>query len=395
MAALPGQLLALYLFGLLSASVLVAALYLLLRWRRERTVEVRRRDTVLVEHPVGRHRRARALAVLLLLTMLAWVFLGRFAVAPFFPYGDAGTNNTPPGRAMSVSAPSGASLAVSHYGDGNGPVLLLTHGWGADQREWKWLLGSLPPGTRAVTWDLPGLGASTPPRNRDYSLEQFAGDLNAVVGTVKDAPVVLVGHSVGGMINLEYARQHGDQLGQAVRGMVQANTTYTNPLETMKNAGRSRAMQEPVYEPFLHVVAAAAPVFRALGWLAYQSGLAHLQLAMQSFAGEQTWSQLDEIARYAYRSSPDVLARGILAMLHWDGSNVLATTKVPTLVISGEQDTTTLPMASDRMEHDMPLARRVRVSPAAHMGPVEQQRRYAQAVSAFTGGLQVSRADGP
>lgn len=392
MAALPGQLLALYLFGLITASVLLAAVYLLLHRRRPRTVAVRRGDGVVMQHHQP-NPRVEALALLLPLLMLAWVFLGRFAVAPFFPYGDARANDAPP-SAMTVDSPSGARLAVSRYGEGNGPVLVLTHGWGADQREWKWLLGSLPAATRVVTWDLPGLGASTPPRNREYSLPQLAGDLNAVVGTVKDGPVVLVGHSIGGMINLEYARQHGDQLGESVRGMVQLNTTYTNPLETMKNAERSRAMQEPVYEPFLHVVSAAAPVFRALGWLAYQSGLAHLQLATQSFAGGQTWRQLDETARYAYRSSPDVVARGVLAMLHWDGSDVLATAKVPTLVISGEQDSTTLPVASDRMERDMPLARRVRISPAAHMGPVEQELRYAQEVSAFTGSLQVARADG-
>jgi pimeloyl-ACP methyl ester carboxylesterase len=396
MAALPGQLLALYLFGLLATGVLAAALYLLLRHRRSRWVVAPRGSTVVVDNrrrellrPRG---RAEALAVLAALLMLAWVLFGRYAVAPFFPKGDARPNEAPPSRAATVDAPSGARLAVRHYGSGNGPVLVLTHGWGADQREWTWLLRSMPSDTRMVTWDLPGLGASTPPRGKEYSLPQLAGDLDAVVGTVKDAPVVLVGHSVGGMINIEYARQHGDRLGQVVRGMVQANTTFTNPLETMKNADRSRAMQKPVYEPLLHLVSAGAPVFRALGWLAYQSGLAHLQLAQQSFSGGETWQQLDEMARYAYRSSPDVMARGVLAMLRWDGSDALVSAKVPTLIISGEQDVTTLPVASDKMEREMPMARRVRISPAAHMGPVEQERRYAQAMSAFTSGLQVAQA---
>jgi len=74
------------------------------------------------------------------------------------------------------------------------------------------------------------------------------------------------------------------------------------------------------------------------GWLAYQSGLAHLQLATQSFAGAETWDQLDQMARYAYRSSPRVVARGVLAMLRWDGSNVLPKISVPTLIISGNEE---------------------------------------------------------
>jgi hypothetical protein len=194
MAALPGQLLALYLFGLLATGVLAAALYLLLRHRRSRWVAAPRGSTVVVDNrrrellrPRG---RAEALAVLAALLMLAWVLFGRYAVAPFFPKGDARPNEAPPSRAATVDAPSGARLAVRHYGSGNGPVLVLTHGWGADQREWTWLLRSMPSDTRMVTWDLPGLSASTPPRGKEYSLPQLAGDLDAVVGTVKDAPVV-------------------------------------------------------------------------------------------------------------------------------------------------------------------------------------------------------------
>jgi pimeloyl-ACP methyl ester carboxylesterase len=268
--------------------------------------------------------------------------------------------------------------------------LLLTHGWGADQREWSWLLRSLPQGTRVVTWDLPGLGASSPIPGQ-ATMAAMAGDLDAVVSSI-DGPVILVGHSIGGMLNLEYARRFPAKLGQQVTGIVQANTTYTNPVETKVGAERSRKLQEPVHEPALHVVEAVSPVFRALGWLAYQSGLAHLQLARQSFAGMQSWQQLDHMARYAYRSSPKVVAEGVLAMLDWDASDVLGRVRVPTLIISGAQDLTTLPEASDTMEKGIPSARQVRVSPAAHLGPVEQDRRYAQALAAFASGADVARA---
>lgn len=120
-----------------------------------------------------------------------------------------------------------------------------------------------------------------------------------------------------------------------------------------------------------------------VGLLGYQSGLAHIQLASQSFAGAETWDQLDEMAKYSYRSSPGVVAQGVLAMLHRDASDVLPTIKVPTLIISGAQDVTTLPVASDRMNHDIPSSVRLTVSPAAHLGPVEQFARYADAISSF------------
>jgi hypothetical protein len=56
MAALPGQLLALYLFGLLATGVLAAGLYLLLRHRRSRWVSTP------WEHGCGRQPSARVAA---------------------------------------------------------------------------------------------------------------------------------------------------------------------------------------------------------------------------------------------------------------------------------------------------------------------------------------------
>lgn len=63
---------------------------------------------------------------------------------------------------------------------------------------------------------------------------------------------------------------------------------------------------------------------------------------------------------------------------------MLPTIDVPTLIISGDEDTTTLPVASDRMQRDIKASTRVRVSPAAHLGPVERYKTYAEAIAAFT-----------
>jgi pimeloyl-ACP methyl ester carboxylesterase len=389
----PAQLITLYLLGLAAAGVLAAALYLLVRSRKPRTEVIQNSDGS--KHIESRQRpihtpagRRHALTILLPLAMLLLVFLGKFLVMPFFPRGDSG-ETTRTSQSTTVRGMSGSDLSVTRYGGQEGVTLLLTHGWGADQREWRWLLQSLPPGTRVVTWDLPGLGASEAIPGQ-YTMAAMAGDLDSVVSSI-GGPVILVGHSIGGMLNLEYAKRHPEKLGTTVSGLVQANTTYTNPAETKVNPERSRKLQEPFYKPALHVIAATSPVFRALGWLAYQSGLAHLQLAKQSFAGMQSWQQLDQMARYAYRSSPRVVAEGILAMLDWDASDVLPRIQVPTMIISGNQDLTTLPEASDTMAKSIPSAIRLRVTPAAHLGPVEQEAKYAQALAAFAGSEAVAR----
>ena len=381
----PAQLLILVLLGLFAAVVLVAALYLLHRASRPRVVQVRPQAAATGTPTQGDTRtlsRGPAIAFAIPLLMLAWVFAGKYLIAPFFPSGQP-ASALPEATWTTIRGASGAQIAVGQYGAADGPTLVFTHGWGADHRDWAYVIGSLPKQLRVIVWDLPGLGKSSGPGENDYSMSTLAADLDSVVSSVKGGPVVLVGHSIGGILNLEYARRFPQKLGQEVRGLVQANTTYTNPIATKKNAERSLKLQGPLLEPLMHVVSWASPVFRGLGWLAYQSGLAHVQLAMQSFAGAETWDQLDEKARYAYRSSPGVIARGVLAMVRWDGSQVLPKINVPTLIVSGEQDVTTLPTASDRMEKDIRSSVRISVSPAAHMGPVEQHQRYAEAIASF------------
>ena len=389
----PAQVLISALLGLLALAMLGIALYLLYRANKRHVVVVpvpdpadpARRDVL-----VARRRAppAKKPMIAFAIALLGFVFAGKYLVALFYPKGEAAAQ-VAAAQTDRVRGASGADLSVTRFGPEQAPTLILTHGWGADSRALHYAAHELARQYRVILWDLPGLGASSPPANGDYSLQLLAADLNSVVESARGTPVVLVGHSIGGMLNIEYARRYSDKLGRDVRGIVQVNTTFTNPVETKKGAERSRKLQEPVFEPLLKLVTWTSPVVRALGWFSYQSGLAHLQLAKQSFAGAQTWAQLDHMARYAYQSSPAVVAHGVLAMLHWDGSDALRSINVPTLVISGDQDITTLPAASDRMAATIANAVRVSVDPAAHLGPIEQHGRYAQAISAF---LRTSQA---
>ncbi len=398
----PGQLLTLVLLGFAALALLAVGLYFLRAALRPRRVMVVRQDraepygvaprTTTVADP--RDTRRKALLLAIAAALLLWVFAGRFVVSAFHPDGEAAPDPAR-GTTSKLRGASGAELAVTHYGPADGPVLVFTHGWGADRRDWAYAISALPERFHVVAWDLPGLGESSPTPEGDYSMRTMAGDLDSVVSSLQGRPAILVGHSIGGMLNIEYARRFPAKMGREVTGLVQANTTYTNPVETKKDAELSRKLQKPVYEPLLQLITWTSPVVRGLGWLAYQSGLAHLQLAKQSFAGAESWEQLDQMARYAYRSSPGVIAQGVIGMLHWDGSAVLPTIDVPTLIISGDEDVTTLPVASDRMQRDIKASTRLTVSPAAHLGPVERYRVYADAIAAFAATTSGGKAAPP
>jgi pimeloyl-ACP methyl ester carboxylesterase len=286
------------------------------------------------------------------------------------------------GTTRAVRSPTGAVLHVEEFGSPTAPTLVFTHGWGADSREWRYA-SALADRFHVVAWDLAGLGASTGYPDRQWSLERMADDLHAVVTATAPDRVILIGHSVGGMINLEYTRRHRDMLGDRVAGVVQLNTTYTNPVRTTRNSERATRLQKPVLEPALAAAIALSPAVRAVGWLNYMNGLTHLHLHRSSFAGTETRGELDFVARYGYRSSPDVIGRGALAMLHWDASTALASISVPVLIVTAAQDRTTVPEASLVMNREIPGSRLVQVQPAAHMGPIERHEAYNASIADF------------
>ena len=286
------------------------------------------------------------------------------------------------GHTQRIAPPDGDELQVRTAGVQSAPTLVLTHGWSLNKDEWGYVQRDPRDRFRIVTWDLRGLGESRAPANNDYALERMAEDLDAVVRTAGPR-VVLVGHSIGEMINLTYCKPFPQRLGREVAGIVQLNTTYTDPAKTTKNAERQVRLQNSIGEPLLQGAAALSPIIRVLNRLAYQSGLLHAHLTSSSFAGTETRGQLDYAARTYAELSPAVIMRGTLGMLHWDASDVLARVNVPVLIVTADGDTTTVPAASEHMRSAIRNARLRTERPGAHLAVLERNREYDQAIADF------------
>ncbi len=85
--------------------------------------------------------------------------------------------------------------------------LLLVHGWGGDGAEWDPLAAALTKDRRVITADLRGHGRSSAPA-AGYAPADFAADLAGLLRHVDCAPVMAVGHSMGGQIVLALAAAH-------------------------------------------------------------------------------------------------------------------------------------------------------------------------------------------
>jgi pimeloyl-ACP methyl ester carboxylesterase len=273
------------------------------------------------------------------------------------------------------------NLYTEAEGPIDAPVLLLTHGWGGTSAEWNPLRPYLADAPyRVVRWDLPGLGRSEPPADRDFSLDAMAEDLKLVIdGSVQSGrQLILVGHSIGAMICLTFARRYPDVVRERVAGMVLAHGTYTNPLKTHARADLYTALQKPVIEPLLYVSIALDPVLRVMKWLTYLSGSTHRSTERSGFSGRETRRQLDFAARFALRAPVATIARGTLGMLHWDATDVLPHLPCPALIWAGENDPTTLPQASQEMYTRIPRSELHSHPGARHLSPIESPADFTR-----------------
>ena len=259
--------------------------------------------------------------------------------------------------------------------------MVLTHGWGCDSAMWYYAKRHWADRYRLVVWDLPGHGLSSEAKSRDYSTERLAADLRGVVEATGTDPVILVGHSLGGMTVLTFCRLFPQLLGQSVASLVLVHTTPTNPLRTMSMAALYSALQKPLIEPLLHLTIWTWPLVWCMNWLSYWNGSAHRSTSRSSFAGNETRGQLDFAARYTVQTSPAVMGRGGLGMLRYDASQILNQVRIPVRVVGGNSDPVTSPDASRWLATTMPDTSLVMLNPAKHLGFLERNFSFTEAVT--------------
>jgi pimeloyl-ACP methyl ester carboxylesterase len=109
----------------------------------------------------------------------------------------------------------GVPIHFLEWGDAGRPGLVLVHGGAAHAHWWSFLAPLLADAWHPVALDLSGHGDSG--RRESYSLEAWADEVRAVAGRAAfPGPPVVVGHSMGGLVAVQAALDHGESLAGAV-----------------------------------------------------------------------------------------------------------------------------------------------------------------------------------
>jgi pimeloyl-ACP methyl ester carboxylesterase len=171
-----------------------------------------------------------------------------------------------------------------------------------------------------------------------------------------------------------------ESLGKTVSGLILTHTTPVNPVRTTSGAAFLTAIEKPVLIPLLYFTIALSPLLRLLNWLTYLNGSAHLMNWISSFGGTPSWEKVEFATHFQPLAAPSVVARGMLAMMDYDARDILERIPIPTLVVTGDLDTTTKPEAGVEIDARIPRSTILELSPAKHLGLIEHDGEYAEAV---------------
>jgi pimeloyl-ACP methyl ester carboxylesterase len=232
---------------------------------------------------------------------------------------------------------------------GEGPVLLLTHGFSATSQMWRGQVEALKDRFRVVTWDMRGHGRSGYPADQDaYSEEATVADMAAVLDAVGAERAVIGGLSLGGYMSLAFHRAHP----QRTRALLIIDTGPGYKNDEARAGWNANAIRR-------------AERYEA-------DGLPDLSRASA------------EVRAASHRDATGLAraARGMLTQRDARVIESLPQVGVPSIVIVGENDTPFL-AASDYMAAKIPGAKKAVIPGAGHAANIDNPSAFNAALAEF------------
>ena len=232
---------------------------------------------------------------------------------------------------------------------GDGPTLLLTHGYSATGEMWQGQLATLSPHFKVITWDMRGHGASDYPQDQAaYSEEATVADMAALLDAVGAEQAIIGGLSLGGYMSLAFHRAHPKRTRALL--IIDTGPGYKN--DQARDGWNANAIRR-------------AERLEA-------DGLGDLSKASA------------EVRQARHRDATGLAraARGMLTQRDARVIESLPTIAVPSIVIVGASDTPFL-AASDYMAAKIPGAKKIVIEGAGHSVNIDKPEAFNAALMSF------------
>jgi pimeloyl-ACP methyl ester carboxylesterase len=240
--------------------------------------------------------------------------------------------------------------AELHYLDrGEGPCLVLLHGYLESAEIWDSFADRIPQGYRLIIPDLPGHGSSGT-WGTLHSMDDLAGAVRALVEKEGIGKIFLVGHSMGGYVLMAFAELFPEKL---LGYSLFHSTPFADSDEKRENRDREISL--------------------VLCGKKHQIVMVNIPKAFSTDNVDQMPEEVDKARRIALESSD----QGIIALLRGmkerpDRTAILQEASLPLLLIGGMKDNYIPAEVFDKLAALAPHAQVLRLEHSGHMGFIEE-----------------------
>jgi pimeloyl-ACP methyl ester carboxylesterase len=249
----------------------------------------------------------------------------------------------------------------TYYTDsgGTGTPVVFIHGLSLDLTYWSPEIGALSgSGYRCIAYDWRGMGQSggaTP----QYSMNDLADDLNALIGALNLSNPILCGHSQGGIIALQFAVSYP---GKASK-LVLADTPWQGAFP-------------PIAYDLFEII---------LDFISLKTLTPLAQNALYSSDFQKSNPQfIDAWQQQFQANSNDGLLNGLYALVYATNlENQLSSITQPVLLIHGSEDALVSKSSMKTYEDDLPDATFDTIEGSGHMTLSEQPAEFSSLMSSF------------
>ncbi len=255
--------------------------------------------------------------------------------------------------------------------------IVLCDGIGCDGFIWKYLKPALSVDHQVLRWHYRGHGRSQKPKIADnVGIPNLSDDLASVLDDAGIDEAVIIGHSMGVQVALEFHRRHRYRS----KALVLMCGAHSDPLKTFKGSDFLEAAL-----PMMRKTLDKAPgLFSSLGRAILPRDWVY-RLATKFEFQEQLLSHRDFMPylKSLAQMDPVLFLEMLSQMAEHSTRELLPEIRIPTLVISGQLDTFTPPSLGREMADLIQDSQYCEIEEGTHSTPLEHPEIVADATLSF------------
>ena len=248
-------------------------------------------------------------------------------------------------------------ISVNYIDQGQGDVILLLHGWGANITLYQGIISTLAQNHRVIALDMPGFGKTTEP-SVPWCVDDYVDFVLKFIASFELTKLSIVVHSFGGRVFFKMNAR--ENLPFQIEKAVLIDSAGILPKKTWKQKVSLRC---------------------------YKIGRAVMSTKVLHFLYPDAVEDMRRKRGSAdYNSATPVMRATLVKVVNEDLEPLMHLVKCPTLLIWGDLDTATPLSDAKRMEELIPDTGLVVCEGAGHFSFAQQSPRVNGALTAFFAG---------